>query len=442
MTVKTWFPFALCAGLLPACSSSNSDDLGSCPSGGTSTLHVLISGTEDATPAVDVRDADGETRENLSDTDTLSLPAGRYTLQAARVRSAGTLVGPAYQATIEGTDDAQSVCLRSGATSEIKVRYQREPGSARMWLTQSNGDGAQVMAFDEAQLRELGDQTPSVSLSPRLDNAGAIRVDGQGRLWVGSTTGKLVGYNAARLGASSSSAPDIVLEGPTLCEEAVPCGVNAIAFDAEGALWAATLHRIVKLSPDQLERSGMPDAEVTIDSSDIHKPASLAFDTHGNLWVADSDGGVLRFAAARLTHDVSGGADGALYLQKPGPVELGLSAPEGLAFDPNGNLWVAYFAGNELARITPEQLSRGASMSAPLIPSIYFAVGVEAVLTDLAIDEAGNLWLPGGQGSLYRIDAAELTQPTPTIKALRSAELGSVERLTLNTVAGPLFIAP
>jgi hypothetical protein len=440
MTVKTWLSVTLLA-LAAGCSASSDDDLGTCRAGGTGTLRVTIAGAEDAMPAVALLDADGDKREDLDDSGSFSLPSGHYSLRALRVRSAGTLVGPAFQATIEGADDGDNLCVRDGKTLEVTVRYRREPGSARLWLTQSNGDSAQVLAFDEAQLADVGPQTPSVRLSPRLDNAGAIRVDGKGRLWVGSTTGKLVGYQASRLGASSSSAPDIVLEGPALCEDELPCGVKAIAFDAQGALWAATLHRIVKLSPENLDASGRPAAEVTIASSDIHTPGALAFDEHGDLWVADSDGGVLRFAASRLNADVSGGADGALYLQKPGPVQIGLGSPEGLAFDAAGNLWVAYFGGNDLARLSPAQLERGAPASAPLVPSTYFTVGVEALLTDLAIDEAGNLWLPGGAGALYRIDASELTKPEPALKALRSSAIGSVERLTINTVAGPTFIA-
>lgn len=444
MTVKTWFPLALSAALLSACSGSDSDDLLLCPRGGMGKLRITIQDIEgDATPDVRVLNEDGEELYALSESSELSLPAGYYTVHPRRVRSAGPLVGPAYQVSLDGQSEG-TTCVRDGEDGSAfpSIRYQREPGSARLWLTQSNGDGAQVMAFDADQLEALGDQTPSVSLSAPLDNAGAIRIDGLGQLWVGSNAGKLFGYRASRLGRDSSSPPDVVLEGPALCEEAIPCGVNAIAFDADGALWAATLHRIVKLSPESLRRSGTPRAEVTIDSSDVHKPASLAFDSEGDLWVADSDGGVLRFAEERLTRNVSGGADSALFLQKPGPVELGLGAPEGLAFDPDGNLWIAYFAGNELARVTPAELSRGALSENPLIPSTYFVVGVEAVITDLAIDEDGNLWLPGAQGALYRIDADQLTRAQPTLKVLRSAEIGSVERLTINTVAGPLFIAP
>jgi sugar lactone lactonase YvrE len=441
MTVKTWLSVTLLALTAAGCSASSDDDLGTCRSGGTGTLRVTISGAGDATPALELLDGDGEKREDIADDGSFTLDAGHYSLRALRIRSAGKLAGPAYQGTIEGAEGGDNLCVREGKTLELTVRYRREPGSARLWLTQSNGDSAQVMAFDEAQLEQVGEQTPSVRLSPQLDNAGAIRVDGKGRLWVGSTTGKIVGYEAARLDGSSTSPPDIVLEGPALCEDAVPCGVSAMAFDADGALWAATLHRIVKLSPDSLDASGRPDAELTISSSDIHTPGALAFDAHGNLWVADSDGGVLRFDASRLDRDLTGGADGVLYLQKPGPVQIGLGSPEGLAFDATGNLWVAYFAGNDLARLSPAQLERGASASAPLVPSTYFTVGVEALLTDLAIDEAGNLWLPGSAGTLYRIDASQLTLPEPALKALRSSAIGSVERLAINTVAGPTFSA-
>ena len=83
-----------------------------------------------------------------------------------------------------------------------------------------------------------------------------------------------------------------------------------------------------------------------------------------------------------------------------------------------------------------------ASADAPRTPPVHIKVGVEALVTDLALDEAGNLWLPGGQGALYRIDHDQLSRPEPTRRALRSDTIGSAEKLTFSSVPGALFIAP
>ena len=57
------------------------------------------------------------------------------------------------------------------------------------------------------------------------------------------------------------------------------------------------------------------------------------------------------------------------------------------------------------------------------------------------MDEAGNLWLPGRQGTIYFIAKSELSAETPAVETLSSAAIGSVEKLAFHSVPGPLFIA-
>lgn len=416
------------------------DDAGACPSGGGDGMLKLEIEIEDGVKA-EVRILRGS--EAASDVITASgtqtLRAGTYRIALRRVRKVSSLVGPAYQGSLPG---GAEVCVLAGKTTNVRVVYAREPGSQRLWLTQSNGDGAQVMAFDADQLSTLGDQTPSVSLSPKLNNVGPIRVDGKGRLWVGTNTGKLVAYASSRLGSTSTAAPDIVLEGSAICDEALPCGPRAIAFDAKGAMWVATLGRVVKLSPERLDASGSPPSAVTIKSSSTKSPSGLAFDADGNLWVADGEGAVAKFGSGRLNSNYEGAADVLIFAQQPGPVMIGLGEPEGMVFDPDGNLWIGYFGPNALVRFSKSELSASALADDPIIPARYLKIGVEALVTDLALDEGGNLWLPGGAGYVYRIAKDQLSNETPTLGRLHSAEIGSVEKISFNTVPGQLFIAP
>ncbi len=421
----------------PEDEDAGADDGGACPRGvgeGTLELDVRIE------PGVrgDVRIWRGANNagEAVTESSTQTLAPGEYRIDARRTRATSDSVGAAYQGVVAG---AAVVCISAGETTKARVNYTREPGSARLWLTQSNGSGTQVMAFDADQLAELGDQTPSVSLSPNLPNAGAIRVDGRGRLWVGTTTGKLVAFNTARLGNTSIGAPDIELEGRAICEDIVPCGPRTIAFDAAGSLWVATTRRIVKLEANTINRSGQPPAAVTIDSDDVGTPRGLAFDRQGNLWVASASGAVVKFDAERLTRDIDTRADVVIYARQPGPVEAILGEPEGMVFDPAGNLWVGYFSANRLVRFTPEELAESADER---VPTTHIELGVSTLLTDLSLDEGGNLWMPGASGSLYRIASDQLSMAAPAVESLRSAEIGSVEKITLNTVPGPTFIAP
>lgn len=416
------------------------DDAGSCPRGdGFGLLSVTIDLESGVNARVDLLRGTTMVGDALIASGGASVAAGLYTVLPHRVRKPAAIVGPAFQGAAAA---ANEFCVRPEQTTTAVVKYVQERGSARMWLTQSNGNGAQVMAFDANQLAERGDQTPSVSLSPGLDNAGPLAVDAKGRLWIASNTGKIAGYDASRLDVTSTSAPDIVIQGPAICEDVLPCGPNAMVFDAKGDLWVSTLTRIVKLNAASLNASGSPSAAVTISSSDAAGPRALAFDAGGNLWVGDADGAIVKFAASKLGASFSGAADLVIFAQQPGPVMIGLGGPESLVVDGDGNLWVGYFTGGELVRFKKEELAASALQANPIVPTLLIKSGVEVLVTGLAMDESGNLWLPGGVGKVARIAKDQLSLQTPQVTTLNSAEIGTVEKIHFNTIAGPTFIAP
>ncbi|MFT3928397.1 MAG: hypothetical protein QM778_38065 [Myxococcales bacterium] len=418
---------------------TDSGQANACPTGGTGMLAINVAIEAGVLADVRLIDAKGaEVGDPITASTTLSVPTGLYGLDAYRVHRAGTLIGKAYQPSSSASD---VVCVRADEAATLAVTYTLEPGSAHVWLTQSNGDGAQVLAFDESQAMAAGMQTPVVGLQTGLTTVGPLRIDGLGRLWVGSVHGGLVGFNTARLGTASTNPPDIVLDGDALCGPTIPCGAHAIAFDAKGAVWVALLDSIAKFEPASLNASGQPTASVRITSPSFETPNGLAFDAAGNLWVGESSGAIVRFNAARLSANIAEqAADIVIYAQQPGPVMIGLGSPEGLVFDKDGNLWVGYFTGNDLVRFTPADLTTSKPENMPFVPTTHIKVGVEALVTDLALDEAGNLWMPGGMNSLYRIAAADLTSATPALVALRSTQIGSAEKLTFDSVPGPLFI--
>jgi secreted PhoX family phosphatase len=146
----------------------------------------------------------------------------------------------------------------------------------------------------------------------------------------------------------------------------------------------------------------------------LEYPAGLAFDSGGNLWVADSGNNrVLRYTPANL---VTGGA-ASIAIGQPnlntgtwvGPADNTFQDPMGVAFDGSGDIWVADYADSRVMGFMPGGSNAVTGGWATWIlgqanPSGYsgnqgglFGNGVAANSLDypvgLAFDSHGNLWV-------------------------------------------------
>jgi DNA-binding beta-propeller fold protein YncE len=155
--------------------------------------------------------------------------------------------------------------------------------------------------------------------------------------------------------------------GPALkATFACPAGV---ALDAHGNLYVADAsnNRVRRISPGGVVRAlagagpippvasmrgayggnGGPAARAR-----FKFPVGVAFDAHGNLYVADRDNGAVRMIspAGRITTVAGTGVRG--YSGDGGPAaKARLNQPEGFAFDRAGNLYVSDSANNRVRRI-------------------------------------------------------------------------------------------
>jgi streptogramin lyase len=124
-----------------------------------------------------------------------------------------------------------------------------------------------------------------------------------------------------------------------------------------------------------------------------------------------------------------------------------LSTPSGLAFDASGNLWVAYFAANVIARLTPTEVAlvgdkTGASA---LTPSIQLLTPAAGNLEEIAFDESGGLWFTFATGQVARFAPAQLgvsAAPTPAV-VVTGTVVGSTKGLAFfpAPAALPLYSA-
>ena len=184
-----------------------------------------------------------------------------------------------------------------------------------------------------------------------------IAFDRAGNIWVTSKDANTILQFPSQLG---------VIEGftPTLTLSATNGSLNGpagIAFDPDGDLWVANnaANTVVKFGASQLTNSGSPAPMVTLSaaSSSLDGPFGLAFDPQGNLWVTNRNANtVVLFGATQL--GASGSPTPLVTLSASGG---SLSGPSSLAFDASGNLWVANEIGRSVVQFGASQLRASGS---------------------------------------------------------------------------------
>ena len=257
--------------------------------------------------------------------------------------------------------------------------------------------------------------TPATTFHTPVAHPDALAFDAQGNLWVGcggsppASPAAILEYGAGGLARGSGPIATISNARDGFM---VPEG---LAFDGHGNLWVAGGTAVVELAAGSLGHNA-PAAKV-LTSPLVDGPASLAFDGHGNLWVANYDNRVLLEHTAR-----------ALAAPRPQPgahVQLpsGLT-PVAMAFDASGQLWIA--AKNDMVY---EYSPSASGMTASPVPPIDMGKFISGGAADLAFDANGDLWVSAvgssssgaPEGMVYEYAARTLgTTDTPSAALVAS----------------------
>lgn len=215
-----------------------------------------------------------------------------------------------------------------------------------------------------------------------LNGPAGMTVDAAGNVWVANcSSGSVSEYSPGTLRTSGSQAPIAKL---TDADGSLACP-NAVAFDADGNLWVTggTSNTIVEFTADQLTGASgatplTPAVTLADDGSGaaISDPDGLAFDADGNLWVAnsglDAESGISSDDVVEYTQemlDASGSPTPSATLYPDYNVD---DYPTAIAFDASGKLWVASADDNVVAAYTPAQL---ADLATTLDPTPVTVVG-------------------------------------------------------------------
>lgn len=369
-----------------------------CAADGSGTLEVVITGLPQGLDADVEVEPEGGQPISLGASETLQQhPAGLSRVTAGPVtQEQAPIVRPLYG--VAGIDP-EEVCVTDGESSSVDIVYEKVPTSERLWAATTNAP-AHVVGYDASQLAASGATAPAVDLDATTaggtGSPASIAFDREGNLWAAYASGEVHRYAAASMATSGDPVPDVVLTG---FGAGLP-GPTALAFDPDGNLWVAIQveDRVVRFTPDQITASGAPVPEVSLGgaASGIDGPRGLAFDRDGNLWVATADDVIARWDASRLGTSSTDAPD-ALLEPMRADGGGGLGAPSTIAFDGEGNLWGSYFGPNVIARIDAADLTAGGARQ--VTPSVQITVAVTALLDGIAFDESGGLWVAlGGEG--------------------------------------------
>lgn len=196
---------------------------------------------------------------------------------------------------------------------------------------------------------------------------------------------------------------------PRMAALSIAITTVCIGVSARAEYLYVSLNNNTVVTYDTNEATPSPSTFV---SDGLNSPEGLAFDLLGNLYVANGNGTVEKFARDRTATQFASGL-GLLYGVAFNPIDSsifvadefpgksvykftpngartlfasGLANPVGLTFDISGNLYVANFAGNTIQKFTPNGLA-----------TQFAHAGLNGP-TGLAFDTLGNLYVANENG--------------------------------------------
>jgi sugar lactone lactonase YvrE len=377
----------------------------------TGSLTVTIAAPAGVTPSVTVSGPGGYIKALSATTTLTGLAAGNYAVTAAPVTTADTIVGTVNTAAVAGTPAS----VTAGATAATTATYVQRPGSGALWV--GNEVPGTAEEYTATQLRSTTSADPATVIGA-AGNSYGVAFDANGNLWVTLFLQQAVAeYTASQLSAGGTVTPAVTLSGAagSLVD---PTG---LAFDAHGNLWVANFgdSSVVEFPVGQLASSGSPAPAVTISASSgsLSAPSGLAFDGGGNLWVANfGNGTMVEFTSTQLAG--GGGLTPAVTISTTAG---SLSSPLGAAFDANGDLWVANHA-DTVVEFTPSQLA-GSGSPAPAVTLSSTGSSLSSP-TALAFDAGGDLWVANVGSGIVQFRASQLVvsgSPTPNVTVTGSS---------------------
>ncbi len=381
----------------------------------TGTMVVTVTPADGITPSVTITGPNLYAKTITSSQLLTNLPIGDYNVAADSVMHPDLVVGTLVDTVgITGSPAA----IQTGDTVKVSVTYALARQKGGMWVA-NNADSV-LPEYASAQLRTSGTPTPAEALAAQgASGPAGLALDSQGNLWESDfNSDTLFMFTAAGRNADST------LPSGKLWSTVIQAA-NNIAFDAHGDLWVADGDGFVfEFTPAQLATGGLQTPTIQLSGAELQHAYTLAFDVNGNMWVADNGNQhILEYTAAQLTGTGPGCTPPPAQCA-PVPADTigannnSINGPSGLAFDAQGNLWVANVSGGTIVEYTPAQ---AASNGGP-VPQVTITAPSGAEPAGLAFDNSGSLWVGDeigfANGAMYAFTSSQLAatgSPSPAV---------------------------
>jgi hypothetical protein len=323
------------------------------------------------------------------------IDAGTYTVTAdAGILVPGSLVDGTWDGTVsfDGGTPARSiqVPVTPNAQTNVAVTFALSGFLGRAWLPVSGG----IVGYTETDI--LVDHTNVTPPGISAGGALAVAFDADGNVWATFANGTVRAYTRDALNSASPQATKSVsVPNPTgIAIRGSVVVVGSCTGASTGAV--STFDRTL----------ANPTASATSISVGCVWGVSFDAGDNGKLWVVSRSGGkVYRFTTA-----TSGTVD-------PGFTTASIADAYGIALDTSGNAWVSSCNGNSVQKVS----STGALIGAAISLTDFPCPG------GLAIDKQGGLWAlsaGGGSGSSGSLVSVSGGTPTSQLNSLTDVSFG------------------
>jgi len=240
-----------------------------------------------------------------------------------------------------------------------------------------------------------GDAHPETVITKGIDAPGGLTFDSSGDLWVADEAGHVVEYSRADL-AQASPAPTVTIS----------YGGGGLAFDSSGDLWVINGTDVAEFTRTEIANSGSPKPVVSLPDN-----CSVVFDSSGDLWEGSSADWLAEFTTAQLAQLANSAPKSPSA--KVTLTSGSLNMPCRPVFDQYGDLWAGNYGTDTVVEFTRKDLAKSGSPW----PTVTLASPVFIEPGDVAIDRAGDLWVPTAVNGVLGFTKDQLAKsgsPTPT----------------------------